>query len=176
MVKPILLVLGAIPAIVAILIAIPIITKPDIPFSASVPSDIIEIEFTKHNLKKVSFGVTERTIPQTSEILIIQDNGDVRYTITRDGDPQPDKYYKLDEATLKKLSAIIKETGFMEIPSESFPVSDDVDNYERFSVKVTLNGAVKQIFWPEQNATKKFVPPIITLVETELKQVISKIN
>ena len=50
MVKPIVLVIAAIPAIIAILIAIPLITKSDIPYSAANPNDVIEIEYTKHQL------------------------------------------------------------------------------------------------------------------------------
>jgi len=32
-----------------------------------------------------------------------------------------------------------------------------------------------QIFWPEQDATEKFIPPIVTAVESELVDIISKI-
>ena len=35
---------------------------------------------------------------------------------------------------------------------------------------------VNQIHWPEQNATEKFVPPIITMVESELNQIIDEIS
>jgi len=52
MVKLIMLAVGSIPVIVALLIAIPLITKPDIPFSAANPNDTIRIEYTKHQLKK----------------------------------------------------------------------------------------------------------------------------
>jgi hypothetical protein len=38
-----------------------------------------------------------------------------------------------------------------------------------------LNGEVKQIHWPEQNATEKFVPPIITMIEAELDYIISQL-
>ncbi len=32
---------------------------------------------------------------------------------------------------MKKLTALIKETGFMAIPNESFPVNDDVKEYQK---------------------------------------------
>ena len=48
--------MAAIPAIMAILIAIPLLTQPEIPFSAANPNDKIEIEYTKHQLKKISHG------------------------------------------------------------------------------------------------------------------------
>jgi hypothetical protein len=175
MVKPVILIVGSIPVIFALLIAIPMITQLEIPFSAANPNDIIQFEYTKHQLKQVSFGVTERVGAQKSEILSIQNNGDVRYTVTEDGVTSPDKLSKLDGEKIKKLTALIKETGFMSIPSESFPVIDDVNEYQKSSLKITLNGQVKQIHWPEQNATEKFIPPIITIVESELDQIISQL-
>jgi hypothetical protein len=176
MVKPIVLIFGAIPVIVALLIAIPLITKPDIPFSAANPNDIIEIEYTKHQLKKISFGITERLIPQKTEILLIKNNGDITYTVTKDGDPQPDIKSKLSEVEIRRLTALFKETGFIEIPSESFPVRDEVIDFQKSNVKITLNGQSKQIHWPEQNATEKFIPPIITMVESRLDQIIKEIR
>jgi len=176
MVKPIVLIFGAIPVIVALLIAIPLITKPDIPFSAANPNDIIEIEYTKHQLKKISFGITEQLIPQKTEILLIKNNGDIIYAVTQDGNPQRDIKSKMSEEKLLKLTALFKETGFIAIPSESFPVRDEVTDFQKSNVKITLNGQSKQIHWPEQNATEKFIPPIISMVESRLDQIIKEIR
>ena len=176
MVKPIVLAIGAIPAIIALLIAVPLITKPDIPFSAANPNDTIEIEYTKHQLKKISFGVTEREGAQKTEILQIKNNGNVKYTVTKEGYPQPDIKSELSEEKIRKLTALIKETGFIEIPSESFPVKEDVTDYKKSNVKITLNGQIKQIHWPEQNATEKFIPPIISMVESQLDEIINQIS
>lgn len=175
MVKPIIIAVGAIPAILALLIAVPLITKSEIPFSASNPNDVIELEYTKHQLKKISFGVTERLVAQKSEILLVKNDGELRYTVTEDGITKPDKLSDLDDETMKKLRALIKETGFISIPNESFPIIDDVDEYQKSSLKITLNGVVNQIHWPEQNATEKFVPPIITMVESELDHIIEQL-
>ena len=175
MVKPIIIAVGAIPAILALLIAVPLITKSEIPFSAINPDDVIELEYTKHQLKKISFGVTERLVAQKSEILLVKNDGDLRYTVTEDGITKPDKLSDLDDETMKKLRALIKETGFISIPNESFPIIDDVDEYQKSSLKITLNGVVNQIHWPEQNATEKFVPPIITMVESELDHIIEQL-
>ncbi|KAG2472772.1 MAG: hypothetical protein NPMRTHETA2_1690002 [Nitrosopumilales archaeon] len=175
MVKPIIIAVGAIPAILALLIAVPLITKSEIPFSAINPDDVIELEYTKHQLKKISFGVTERLVAQKSEILLVKNDGDLRYTVTEDGITKPDKLSDLDDETMKKLRALIKETGFISIPNESFPIIDDVNEYQKSSLKITLNGVVNQIHWPEQNATEKFVPPIITMVESELDRIIEQL-
>lgn len=176
MVKPIHLALGAIPVIVALLISVPLLTKNEIPVSAANSLDKIEIEYTKHQLKKISYGVTERVGAQKTEILFIKNDGDVKYSVTEHGYLQPDIRSKLDEKTLNKIKALIKETGFIAIPSESFPILDNATEYQKSNVKVTLNGRVNQIHWPEQNATSGFIPPIITMVESELDKIISEIS
>ncbi len=176
MVKPIMLAIGAIPVIVALMIAIPLITKPDIPFSAANPNDTIRIEYTKHQLKKISFGITEDVKAQKTEILLIKNNGETSYTVTKEGYTQPVIKSELSEEKILKLTALFKETGFIAIPSESFPVKDDVIEYQKSNVKITLNGQSKQIHWPEQNATEKFIPPIITMVELELDLIIKQIR
>jgi hypothetical protein len=175
MVKPVMLLIGAIPIIFAILIAIPMVTQPEIPRSAVVPEDQITIEYTKHQLKIVSFGVTERAGSEFTEILIVKNDGEIRYSVVEEGFPQPEETSRINKEKLKKLTAIIKETGFMQIPTESFPVREDVEEYQKSTIKVTLNGKTRQIHWPEQNATDKFIPPIITLVELELDQIINQL-
>ncbi|MFQ5476747.1 MAG: hypothetical protein ACE5DT_06940 [Nitrosopumilus sp.] len=176
MVKTIHLAMGAIPIIVALLIAVPLITKNEIPTSAANSFDTIEIEYTKHQLKKISNSITERTGAQKTEILFIKNNGEIKYSVTELGYLQPDIRSKLDETKLNKIKALIKETGFISIPSESFSILENVTDYQKSNVKVTLNGQTNQIHWPEPNATAQFIPPIITMVESELDQIISKIS
>ncbi len=176
MVKPIHYALGAIPVIVALLISVPLITKNEIPISAANSFDYLEIEYTKHQLKKISNGVTERIGAQKTEILYIKNDGSIKYSVTELGYLQPDVRSKLDEKKFNKIKALIKETGFIAIPSESFSIIESVTEYQKSNVKVTLNGEVNQIYWPEQNATSQFIPPIITMVEYELDQIISKIS
>jgi len=175
MVKRTTIVLGAVPAIFALLIAVPLITQPEIPITAVDPNDKIEIEYTKYQIKKISFGLTEQVAAQKTEILLISSDGSIRYTVTEDGVPQPDKLSNLEAAQLKKITAMIKETGFITIPTESFPVRDNVGEYQKSSLKVILNGQVKRINWLEQNATEKFVPPLITIVELELDHIIDQL-
>ena len=80
MVKPIILAIGAIPVILAILIVIPMVTMEEIPTSAINPNDKIQIEFTKHDLRIVSFGVTDKTIADNTLVLTIENDGTVQYT------------------------------------------------------------------------------------------------
>lgn len=173
MVKPLYLAIGSIPVIVALLISVPLITKNEIPISAANSFDNLDIEYTKHQLKKISYGVTERVGAQKTEVLFIKNNGDLKYSLTDQGYTQPDIRSKLDETKLNKIKALIKETGFIEIPSESFPIMENVTEYQKSNVKIILNGRENQIHWPEQNATSGFIPPIITMVELELDGIIN---
>ncbi len=176
MVRAIVLVGFAVPAIIASLLAVSLVSQPDIPFSAANPRDSISIEYTKHQVIVVSHGVTERAGAQKTEILEIQSDGNARYYLVEDGASAPSVRGSLDEAQLQRLKAVIKETGFTAVPPESFPVMDGVDRYQKSSVKVTLNGVTTEVRWPEQNATSKFIPPIITMIEAELDSVINEIR
>ena len=175
MVKPVILAICAIPVIFAILIVIPMVTMEEIPISAINSNDKIGIEFTKHDLRIVSFGVTEKTIADSTQVLTIDNDGLVQYTEINDGVNQSLVKSSISEAQLQKLTALIKETGFMSIPKEPFPIKDDVESYTKFTIKITLNDERTQIFWPGQDATEKFIPPIITMLESELDEIIKQI-
>ena len=176
MVKPVVVGIAAIPVILAILIVIPMVTMEEIPTSAINSYDDIHIEFTKHDLRVVSFGVTDKTLADSTEVLIIENDGTVQYTEVKDGANQSQIKSSISDEQLQKLAAMIKETGFMSIPKESFPIKDDVEIYTKFMIKITLNDAKTQIFWPNQDATEKFIPPIITAVEEELIGIIDGIR
>ena len=175
MVKPIMLLLGAIPVLAAIFIVVPQLTRPEVSSSAVNSDDVISIEYDKQHLKKVSFGLTESLGADKTEILTIQNDGETTYQVTQNGYSAPDVKYQLDKAELTKLTALIKETGFTEIPSDSFPVKPDAQEYEKFSLQVTLNGKSVNLHWAEQNASQTFIPPIMTAVQSELDGIIGEI-
>ena len=175
MAKPIIFVIMAIPVILAFLIMIPLLTQTEIPSAAVNPNDTIHIEYTKHDLRVISFGVTEKTAAESTEILIIKNDGTAQYNkITEDGG-QSQIMSSINDEKLQKLTALIKETGFMSIPKESFPIQEDVTDYTKSTIKITLNGQKSQIFWPDQDATDRLIPPIITMHESELDEVIKQI-
>tara|TARA_B100002049_G_scaffold217929_1_gene184759 strand:+ start:57 stop:590 length:534 start_codon:yes stop_codon:yes gene_type:complete len=175
MAKPIIFIAGAIPVILAILIMVPLLTETEIPSSAINPNDTIHIEYTKHDLKVVSFGVTDKTAAESTEILVIKNDGTAQYNkITEDGG-QSQIMSSVSDEKLQKLTALIKETGFMSIPKESFPIQEDVTDYTKSTIKITLNGQKSQIFWPNQDATDRLIPPIITMIESELEEIIKQI-
>ena len=176
MVKPLILAVGAIPVFFAILIMVPMLTTPEIPITAINSNDTIEIEYTKHDLTTISFGVTEKTAATNTQILTINNDGAVKYNQIREGSDQSQITSSISNQQLQKLTALIKETGFMSMPKEPFPIMDDVGDYTKSTIKITLNGNETQIFWLEQSATEKLIPPIITMIESELEQIINQIT
>ena len=176
MVKLVLVLAGMIPIIVSILIVIPLITTPEIPIIAIDPDDNVEIEFTKHHLTKVSFGITERLGAEQTEILVIKNNGDMQYTLTNEGMSVTENVSKINSEKRMRLIAMIKETGFMAIPFDSFIITDEINEFVKFGVKITYNEKTNQLFWPEQNATEQLIPPIITQVEIELENILNSIR
>ena len=176
MVKPILFFAGAIPVIVAVLIIIPLVTSPEIPIIAVDPSDNVQIEFTKHELIKSSFGVAERFGAKQTEIISIENDGSVIYSLIDNGKPEPEKNASIDNATKMKLVAMIKETGFLAIPGDSFSIRDDINEFVKFGVKITYNDEVSQLYWPEQDATDQFIPPMMTMVQEELENIMDEIR
>jgi hypothetical protein len=175
MVKPVLIIAGSIPIIFAILLIIPL-TNPEIPKTAIDPNDIAEIEFTKHHLTKISSGLIERLSAQQTEILVIKNNGDTQYTLINEGMPSTEKTSNIDYEKQTKLLAMIKETGFMTIPFDSFVIKDEIDDFVKYGVKITYNEKTNQLFWPEQMATDQLIPPIITEVEIELESILNSIR
>jgi len=176
MVKPILLLAGAIPVILAVLLIIPLVTYPEIPIVAVDPDDNVQIEFTKHELIKSSFGVTERFGAKQTEIISIENDGSLRYSLIDNGVPIPEKKSLIDKTTKMKLSAMIKETGFLAIPTDSFSIRDDINEFVKYGVKITYNGKVSQLYWPEQDATEEFIPPMITMIQEELENIMNEIR
>ena len=176
MVKPILVVGGAIPIILAIIIVIPLVTTPEIASTAIDPLDKSEIEFTTHHLRNISPGITDRITADQTEIIVIKNDGTVLYSITKDGKVSPQKTIKIDNAQRMKLVAMIKETGFLSIPFESFSIKEGTDSYQKFGLKITLNENTNQLYWPEEDATDQMIPPIITMVQEELEAIMQSIR
>ena len=97
------------------------------------------------------------------------------YSLTKDGYSEPDVKYQLSKEEVTRLTALVKETGFMEIPQTSFPVKSDLNEYDKYGLQVTLNGKSVNVSWPNQNSTDEFIPPLITQVQTSLDGVMAEI-
>lgn len=175
MVRPLIIILGAIPVLAAIFIVVPTLTRPTIPTVAVTPDDVISIEYSKQHLKKISFGLTQSIGAETSEVLTINNDGQSSYSLTKNGYSEPDKKYQLSKDEVTRLTAFVKETGFMEIPETSFPVKNDLNEYDKYKLDVTLNGKSTSIQWSDPNSTQEFIPPIILQMQSDLDTVIAEI-
>ena len=175
MVRPIIILLGAIPVLAALFIVVPTLLRPEIPNTAVNSDDVISIEYSKQHLKKISFGLTQNIGAEKTEVLTISNDGQTSYSLTKDGYSEPDKKYQLSKQEVTRLTALVKETGFMEIPQTSFPVKSDLNEYDKFGLQVTLNGKSVNIQWPDQNSTQEFIPPLINQVQNSLDGIIAEI-
>ncbi|MEO9306743.1 MAG: hypothetical protein ABI342_00345 [Nitrososphaera sp.] len=175
MVRPIIVLLAAIPILAALFIVVPTLLRPEIPNVAVNDDDVISIEYSKQHLQKISFGMTQSIGADTTEVLTISNDGQTTYSLTKNGYSEPDKKYQLSKDEVKRLTALIKETGFMAIPSTNYPVKSDLSQYEKFGLQVTLNGKSVNMQWPDQNSTDAFIPPLMTHVQSSLDDVIAEI-
>ena len=175
MVRPIIILLGAIPVLATLFIVVPTLLRPEIPNVAVNSDDVISIEYSKQHLKKISFGLTQSIGSEKTEVLTISNEGQAIYSLTKDGYSEPDKKYQLSKEEITRLTGLIKETGFMQIPQTSFPVTNDLNEYEKFGLQVTLNGKSVNIQWPDQNSTQEFIPPLINQVQNSLDAIIAEI-
>jgi hypothetical protein len=175
LVRPIIILLGAIPVLAALFIIVPTLLRPEITNVAVNSDDVISIEYSKQHLKKISFGLTQSIGADTTEVLTIANDGQTTYSLTKNGYSEPDVKYTLSKDEIKRLTALIKETGFMEIPQTSYQVKSDVNEYEKYGLQVTLDGKSINIQWPDQNSTQEFVPPLINEVQNSMDAVIAEI-
>jgi hypothetical protein len=126
-------------------------------------------------MKKISFGLTQSIGAQKTEVLTISNDGQTSYSLTKDGYSEPDVKYQLPKEEITRLTALVKETGFMEIPQTSFQVKNDLNEYDKYGLQITLDGKSVNISWPDQNSTDEFIPPLISQVQTSLDGVITEI-
>ena len=175
MVRPMIIILSAIPILAAIFIVVPPLLRPEIPSVAVNSEDVITLEYTKEHLKKISFGLTQSIGADTAEVLSIQNDGSATYSLTKDGNSEPDIKYQLTSDELKQLKSLIKETGFMDIPDTDFQVKPDLKQYEKYALQVTLNGQTVNLHWPDENSSQQIIPPIITQVQSNLDGIIGEI-
>jgi len=170
-----ILILSAIPILAAIFIVVPPLLRPEIPNVAVNSEDVITLEYTKEHLKKISFGLTQSIGADTAEVLVIQNDGSATYSLTKNGNSEPDIKYQLTSDGLKQLKSLIKETGFMAIPDTDFQVKPDLNEYEKYGIQVALNGQTVNLHWPDENSSQQFIPPIITQVQSNLDGIIGEI-
>jgi len=83
----------------------------------------------------ISFGVTEKTVSANTQILTIKNDGTIEYNvIIDDGSTQSHLTSTISNQNMQKIAALIKETGFMSIPDQSFPILDEVTEYTKSTI------------------------------------------
>jgi hypothetical protein len=167
--------LGAIPILAALFIVVPTLLRPEITNVAVNSDDVISIEYSKQHLKKISFGLTQNIGAETTEVLTISNDGTASYSLTKNGYSEPDVKYQLSKEEVTRLTGLVKETGFMQIPQTSFPVKSDLNEYNKYGLQITLDDKSVNVSWPDQNSTDEFIPPLIGQVQTSLDDIIAEI-
>lgn len=165
-----ILALAAVPAIAAMLLVSPLLARTEVPAGAALPTDTLEIDYTRHDLKAVSFGITERVASERTEHLRVSDGAATYYTI-ESGAESPRVSFEADRGRMLQLAAFIKETGVMSLPADAFPAREGESEYSRHTLEAVLNGAASRIAWTDQGSTDAFVPPVISELESKLRAI-----
>ena len=161
-----MLVAGAIPAIVAILIVIPLFTTDRVPPTTLLPTDTLEFKYTQHLVVAAS-GMPARGSALESSVLEIDDSGSATLIVVGGGEAY-ESDAQVDDESLHRLRALIKETGFMEITPMTFLPDVQPPEYELYALSVVLNGDQKNVRWSSNDTKTNFVPPIIVTIQEEL--------
>ena len=166
--KKLLIGAASIAVIIALAIAIPKIA-PGNPAGTSASTEM-RIEFVKEDMRRVIFGVTENVGAQRSERLIINDDGTAFYTLNVEGDKGAQTKFQIASQELKRIKALIAETGFMQIPKERFDARDDVTEFTRYTLTASIGSSTKTIQWVDETSSKDSVPALLTMLKDTLLQ------
>ena len=165
---------GAIPVAVAILIAVPLLTLERVPATTLLPDDMIDIEHTMRRIATVP-GVIERERALESHVLQIDASGSARLLVaTVNGTSEHGA--QLGDDTLQRARALIKETGFMSITPSSFVPDSLPAEYELHTLRVELNGDERTVRWsehgpPDEDSPNSLAPPLILALREELGKI-----
>ena len=168
--KKVLIAAAVIPIMIALVIAIPKISPSDQTVTST--SAQIRIEFVKEDMKRVSFGVTETIGAQKSETLIINNDGTAFYNVNVEGEKGSQTRFQVGAQELKRIKALVSETGFMQLPKEQFDARDNATEFTRYTLTVSLNGSSKTVQWVDESSSKDFVPALLTKLRDTLLETI----
>jgi len=160
--KKVLLALAAIAVMIALAIAISKTSPGDQASSTTNTSAQIKIEFVKEDMKRVSFGVTETGGTRGSERLIINNDGTALYNASVEGGKGSQNRFQVDPQELKRIRALVSETGFMQITKEQFDPRNDAIEFTRYTLTVSLDSSTKTIRWVDESSAKDFAPALLT--------------
>lgn len=171
--KKMLIGFAVIPIIIALVIAIPKISPAGEQVSPTTPI-VMRIEFTKEDVKRVSYGVTERLGALESRKLIIDEKGQAFYDVTIEGEKGFQTRFQVNSQDLKRLKALVTDTGFMQIPKSEFAVKDNAREFTRYTLNINMNNQAKIVRWADEEASEEFVPPLVTRISDTLTEIVDK--
>jgi hypothetical protein len=171
--KKLLIAAAVIPIIIALAIAIPKISPGN--QTANTPLDM-RISFVKEDMKRISFGVTENIGSQKSETLIINNDAIAFYTLSVEGEKGSQTKFQVDEQELKRIRALITETGFMQIPKEQFEPRDNVTEFTRYTLTASFGSSTKTVQWVDESSSKDTVPALLTMIRDTLLETVKERN
>lgn len=169
MVNKFLIAIAGIVVVMAVLVAMPRI-------GSNQDATELRIKYVRDHIAKMESGILDVT---TSEVLRIENDGSATYSRT---DSYPtmittdERRFSLNSDEIKRLKALIFETGFMQIPVSKYDEREGLANYTRYQIVVHQgdDNDQKPITWFNQEASQVPVPSIITNIGSQLDAIIER--
>lgn len=130
------------------------------------PQQAMSIEYSRQNVTRTDQGLAT----QSAELLSIAQDGSATYTL----DGGQERRIAVTDEERSRLKALITETGFMQIPTTSYPQSADATDFTRYTLRVSTDDGQKTFNWVNAEASASVVPPIITNVGSQLDAIMNK--
>lgn len=170
--KKILIAAAMIPIIIALTIAIPKISTGGDQTSAT--ATLTRIEFVKEDMKRITYGVTERAGAIKSESLIIDERGQAFYNMHAEGGKSAQTRFQINQQEMSRIKGMITDTGFMQIPKSEFAAKDDVSEFTRYVLRVHLDAHSKTVQWVDRDSAKDLVPPLLIMIGDTLTEIVEE--
>ncbi len=146
--------------------------------TANVTTSNVSIQFVKEEMRRVGFGVVERTAADKSESISIDYDGKGLYTLQR-GAEGIQKEFRLDDGTVKRIRSLITDYGLLSIDMNRDSIEGE-DHFIRYTLKVNMDGGSKVIRWVERVEKDPFrpsdVPTLLIRIRDVLLQVMNDIK
>jgi hypothetical protein len=146
--------------------------------TTNVATSNLSIQFIKEEVRRVGFGVVERTAADKSESISIDYEGKGLYTLQR-GTESIQKEFRLDDDTVKRIRSLITDYGLLSIDMNRDSIEDE-DHFIRYTLKVNMDGGSKVIRWTERVEKDPFrpsdVPTLLIRIRDVLLQVMNDVK
>ncbi len=137
----------------------------------------ISIQFTREEMRRVSFGVVERFAAEKVESISIQPDGRALY-IMQQGINSVQKEFNIPRDRLRAIESFIRDTGLLDLTLNLRDEVEGSDTFTRYTVTTILDGKSRSIRWSEGMRADEFapsdVPPLLTRLRCMLMQIMSE--